>query len=136
MPLNVDLLRSSFQSLAPKGEQLVDRFYTILFSKFPDVKPLFANTTQGEQGKKLLRSLSIVVQNLEKPDVLAPYLQGLGRMHVAFGTREAHYDAVGGCLIQAMAETAGPAWNAPLEKAWVEAYGVVASLMKAGASAR
>jgi hemoglobin-like flavoprotein len=135
MALNVGLLRSSFELVAPKGEQVVDRFYTLLFEKHPSVKPLFANTTQKEQGKKLLRSLSIVVQNLEKPDVLAPYLQGLGRMHVAFGTQEAHYDAVGGCLLQALAETAGPAWNATLESAWAEAYGVVAKLMKDGARA-
>lgn len=134
MALNVKLLRSSFEAVAPKGAQLISRFYALLFDRFPQVKPLFEKTPMAEQEKKLLRSLAVIVGSLEKPELLAPYLQGLGRMHVAYGALPAHYDAVGGCLLSAMAEVAGPLWTSELEAAWREAYGAVASIMLQGAA--
>lgn len=41
MGLNIELLESSFNLVAPKGEALVNRFYERLFKKYPSVKPMF-----------------------------------------------------------------------------------------------
>ena len=43
-PLNSELLESSFKALATQGELLVERFYQVLFNRYPQVKPLFDNT--------------------------------------------------------------------------------------------
>ena len=131
--LNVKLLQDSLKAISHKGDELVATFYDILFSKYPAVRPLFENARMPEQKQKLLRSIVIAVRNLEKPDVLVPYLEGLGRMHVAFGAEAAHYDAVGECLLEALAKTAGPLWNDELKGAWGDAYGAIAGLMKKGA---
>lgn len=133
MALDIPKLRGSFEALAPKGDQLMVRFYELLFAKFPQVKPLFSNASMPEQRAKLLRALALVVKNLEQPGVLVPYLEGLGRMHVAYGAVPGHYDAVGGCLLEALADTAGPIWNDGLKQAWTEAYQAVASIMLKGA---
>ncbi|MBI1750141.1 MAG: flavohemoprotein [Acidobacteria bacterium] len=131
--LKVEVLRESLRAISHKGDELVATFYDILFTKYPQVRPMFDSTRMPEQRAKLLRSLVVIVRNLDKPGYLAPYLQGLGKMHVAYGAQAAHYDAVGECLLQAMAKTAGPMWNDELAQAWADAYAAAAGLMKQGA---
>lgn len=132
--MNVKLLRNSFELLKPQAQALVDRFYAILFERYPRVKPLFAHVTMPEQKTKLVQSLAFVVANLERPDALRDTLGAMGERHVGYGVRDEMYDAVGECLLAAMADVAGPAWSAELQEAWTAAYGAVAGLMKAGAA--
>ena len=46
----------------------------------------------------------------------------------------AYVGAVGLCLLDAMAETAGPLWTDDLTREWSATYGAVATLMKDGAA--
>jgi len=132
--MNVTLIRSSFEALRPQAPALVDRFYAILFQRYPQVKPMFAKTDLPKQKLMLTQALVLLVTNLEKPDILKAYLGILGAKHTGYGARDAHYDAVGECLLAAMAEIAGPLWNDELAAAWAETYGAVASMMKQGAA--
>ena len=129
MALNVQLLRDTFSAITPKADDLAKTFYDTLFERYPGVRPLFENVRFDEQRKKLIRALALVVRNLEKPDYLKAYLGGLGQMHVAYGAEEAHYAAVGECLLAALESIAGSAWNDEVRQAWSDAYGVVAQLM-------
>ena len=134
MGLNVELLRGSFEAVTPMGDKLTARFYELLFERYPQVKPMFANLSMEEQGKKLLASLALIVASLEDGEKLTSYLKELGARHVGYGTQDAHYDAVGECLLVALAETAGDLWNDDLQTAWTDAYAAIASLMTQGAA--
>lgn len=129
LPLNVPLLEETFALLAPRGEELVEDFYARLFEQHPGVQPMFENTDMREQQHKLLGALATVVKTLRKPDELVPVLQELGVRHLEIGAEAAHYDAVGGVLLQSMAAIAGDAWTEEIEQAWAEAYQLVASVM-------
>ncbi len=131
--LNVDLLEASFQAVAPKAEELGERFYDTLFERYPAVAPLFQNVTRKEQEAKLLASISAIVANLRNPEKLGSYLQGLGRRHVGYGAESAHYDAVGAVLLDTLAEVAGDAWTEEMQQAWTDAFGVIKSVMLTGA---
>ena len=133
--MNITLLRTSFQALTPRATELVDRFYAILFERYPQVRPMFGRTNMPEQKNHLVQALVLLVANLEKGDVLKSYLGGLGAKHVRYGVRDEHYAAVGECLLAAMAEIAGPLWTEELCAEWTATYGAVASLMQAGAAA-
>lgn len=133
--MNVSLLRTSFEALRPHAQTLVDRFYAILFERYPQVRPMFAHVDLSKQKQMLIQALALLVANLEKPAVLKDYLGGLGARHAGYGTQDAHYDAVGECLLAAMGEVAGPLWTPDLKKEWAATYGVVASIMKQGAAA-
>lgn len=134
MPLQIGLLEQSFAAVAPKGDELVEVFYKNLFADFPQVRPLFADVRMAEQKKKLLASLQLVVGNLRRPSVLGPALNELGSRHVDYGAQEGHYPAVGQTLLKSLAQVAGDAWNDELDRAWAEAYGVVAQAMIEGAA--
>lgn len=132
--MNANLLRSSFDTLRPQAQALVDRFYALLFERYPQVRPMFARTDLPKQKQMLIQALALLVANLEKPDVLQGFLGQLGSRHASYGVRDEHYDAVGKCLLAAMAETAGPLWTDELAREWSATYGAVASLMKRGAA--
>jgi hemoglobin-like flavoprotein len=85
MALQIALLETSFQTIAPRGEAFVTSFYERLFTRFPETRAFFASTNMKEQRKKLLGALALVIQNLRKPEVLTGALHGLGQRHVAYG---------------------------------------------------
>ena len=85
MTLQIELLESSFQAIAPQGGAFVTAFYERLFTSFPQTRAFFASTDMKEQRKKLLGALALVIQNLRKPEVLTSALQGLGQRHVTYG---------------------------------------------------
>jgi methyl-accepting chemotaxis protein len=135
MDLDVDALETSFDLLAPRGEELVENFYARLFAAAPSVVPLFAGTDMSRQKAKLLATLVLVRKSLRDLDALAPKLRELGERHGAYGAQAAHYPVVGAALIGAMAEMAVDAWRPEYEHAWADAFALVAGAMLEGAAA-
>jgi len=127
----VQRLESSFNLLAPRGPELVDRFYALLFSKHPAVRPMFPSDMRDQKGK-LLASLVLVMKNIRNPEALRQPLIDMGRRHVAYGTEQAHYPVVRDTLVDVMKEMAGSAWNAQLTADWKGAIDFVASVMLEG----
>jgi methyl-accepting chemotaxis protein len=135
MNLNVRALETSFDVVAPRGDELMDEFYTRLFEVAPGVKPLFARTDLKRQKTMLLGTLVLLRKSLRDLSAIVPKLRELGARHVAYGAEPAHYAVVGEVLIAAMATVAGPAWRPEHEQAWGEAFEVVAGAMLDGAEA-
>ncbi len=135
MNLNLEALETSFDLVAPRGDELMDVFYAQLFAAAPAVKPLFAATDLKRQKTMLLGTLVLLRKSLRDLEAIVPKLRDLGARHVAYGAEPEHYPVVGEVLIASMAEIAGPAWTAEYERAWSEAFGIVAGAMIEGAEA-
>jgi hemoglobin-like flavoprotein len=133
MALNVELLESSFAQIKVNSSEVTKRFYTVMFTDYPEVQPLFTNTNMEKQRKQLFQSLIFTVNNLRKPDVLSNALRGLGTRHTRYGVLPQHYPMVGSSLLKAFEATLGTAWTPDVQQAWTEAYEVVAQLMLEGA---
>jgi hemoglobin-like flavoprotein len=132
--MDLQVLRDSFNRLAPRADALAQTFYVTLFERHPDVVPLFDGVQFDDQRRKLVRALALVVRHLEQPDFLRAYLHGLGAIHLAYGVVPAHYDAVGECLLAALAQTAGKSWSAEEDAAWRAAFALISDAMLAGAA--
>jgi hemoglobin-like flavoprotein len=135
MELDLQALETSFDLIAPRGEELMDEFYARLFEAAPAVIPLFAGTDLKRQKAMLLGTLVLLRKSLRNLHAIVPALYELGARHVAYGAQPEHYPVVGEVLIGAMASVAGPAWSAEYEAAWTKAFGVVAGAMIDGANA-
>ncbi|OUR96666.1 hypothetical protein A9Q84_10000 [Halobacteriovorax marinus] len=133
MGLKVKLLRSSFDKVKPMANEFVDNFYENLWSDYPGSKPLFEKVDMKKQKAALIGSLVHIVDNLESPK-LEGYLKGMGARHNNYGTEEEHYGWVGASLLKSFAYFFDDEWDKELNQAWTEAYGVISSLMIAGAS--
>ena len=133
MSIDLEALETSFDLVAPHGDELMDVFYARLFAAAPAVKPLFAGTDLKKQKGMLLATLVLLRKSLRNLEAIVPKLHELGARHVAYGARPEHYPVVGEVLIVSMAEIAGPAWTDEYEQAWSAAFGIVAGAMIEGA---
>jgi hemoglobin-like flavoprotein len=131
--LNLEALETSFDLVAPHGDELMDVFYARLFAAAPAVKPLFAATDLKRQKTMLLGTLVLLRKSLRDLEAIVPKLHELGARHVAYGAQPEHYPVVGEVLLASLAEIAGPAWTAEYEQAWGEALTIVAGAMLEGA---
>jgi hemoglobin-like flavoprotein len=134
MSLDLDALETSFDLVAPRGDELMDRFYDRLFATAPAVRPLFAGTDLRRQKGMLLAALVLLRQSLRDLDSVVPALRKLGARHVAYGAVPEHYPVVGEVLIASMRDVAGDAWRLEYERAWAAAYAVVSGAMLEGAA--
>ncbi|MFP5019260.1 globin domain-containing protein [Pseudonocardia phyllosphaerae] len=130
----VEIIRQSFALVEPQAEELGKHFYSTLFTAAPETRDLFP-VNMEVQRSRLLRALVHVVQMVDQPDDLVPFLQQLGRDHRKFGVLSEHYDAVGQALLSAIQTFAGDAWTPEVENAWVGAYGIVSDAMQQAAAA-
>ena len=134
MHLDLEALETSFDLVAPRGDELMDAFYGRLFATAPAVRPLFAHVDLKRQKTMLLGVLVLLRKSLRDLGPLVPKLRELGARHVAYGAQPEHYPVVGAVLIASLAEVAGDAWSPRYEHAWTTAYGIVAATMLEGAA--
>jgi hemoglobin-like flavoprotein len=134
MSADTAVLEASFDLLAPRGDELVERFYERLFEAAPEVRPLFAGADLVNQRTKLLATLVLLRKSLRDLPAIAPRLRTLGALHVAYGARPDYYPVVAEAMLGAMAEVAGPAWTLPVAAAWTRALNFVAGVMLDGAA--
>ena len=132
MPLDLESLETSFDLVAPRGDELMDVFYGRLFAAAPAVKPLFAHTDIRRQKAMLLSTLVLLRKSLRDLDAIVPKLRALGARHVSYGAEPEHYPVVGEVLIASMAEVGGDDWRPEYTDAWAAAFAVVAGAMLEG----
>lgn len=130
----VRLIRESWAVVEPKQDEVARFFYGMLFSLAPGTRELFAANMEVQRSR-LLKALVHFIQMVDQPDELLPFLQQLGRDHRKFGVVADHYEAVGTALLAAIKRFAGDTWTDTVERAWAEAYTVMASAMTEAAAA-
>lgn len=135
MSLNAPVLRSSLELVASREPQITKRFYEILFTRYPQAKPLFSRNAPERQQKMLQDAIIAVVDHVEDAAWLKDTLTAMGAKHVEYGVTAEMYPWVGECLIATLAEIAAEHWTPPVQAAWTEAFGAISGLMLAGAAA-
>lgn len=83
----IKLVRDSWAQLVPIADQAAQLFYGRLFELDPALKPMFKGD-MVEQGRKLMRMISIAVDNLDKLDDIVPTVQDLGVKHLDYGVKK------------------------------------------------
>ena len=131
-PKQTQIVQRSFLKIAPIAELAADLFYARLFELDPALRPLFKSDMK-RQGMTLMTMLSSAVRGLDNPDALVPVLRSLGRRHVSYGVKEAHYETVGEAFLDTLAHAFGPEFDADTRDAWTAAFALMSSVMKMGA---
>jgi NAD(P)H-flavin reductase/hemoglobin-like flavoprotein len=124
----VRLIRESWACVEPYASSVAEHFYATLFSIAPATRELFPVNMQVQRSR-LLRALVHVVQLVDRPDDLLPFLRQLGRDHRKFGVVASQYEAVGMALLASIKQYARRAWTEEVERAWAEAYTIMARAM-------
>lgn len=130
----VRLIRDTWIQAEPALPEMSQTFYGLLFTLAPDARELFPINVEVRRGK-LMRAIAHVVQMVDRPDDLVPFLNQLGRDYRKFAIQERHYEAMGTAMLAALREQLGPAWTPDVERAWAEGYTIVARSMQEAALA-
>ncbi len=127
-PDQVKLVQQSFAKLAPIADHAAVMFYNRLFEVAPHVKAMFpADLT--EQCRKLMATLSAVVNGLGTLESVLPAASALARRHVSYGAKAEHYPVVGGALLWTLEKGLGDGWTTEVADAWTAAYGTLSGFM-------
>ena len=127
--MDIELLKSSFEAIKPVAKDVVDHFYLDLFRNHPEARELFDSTRMPSQQMALIGSLVFIFDNLEKPEVLKPYLLKMGQRHLDYGVEDHQYQWVAESMINTLKYFFAETWSAELEGSWVEALTFIATTM-------
>jgi hemoglobin-like flavoprotein len=131
-PEQVQLVQNSWEQVVPIADDAAELFYGRLFELDPSLKPLFKGDMK-EQGRKLMKIITMVVRGLQKFDQLKLHVWQLGRRHTAYGVKKSHYQTVATALLWTLEQGLGAAFTPQVKVAWVEAYTIIAGVMQNGA---
>lgn len=121
---------ASFLRVSAHGHNLAVIFYERLFSLDPTLRELFvADLTT--QHRMLTAALKLVVDNLQRPERMVPYLLELGRRHAGYGVRPSHLAAMGQALLDTLSRLDGE-WSEEAAHAWSQAYWHIAQVVQRG----
>ncbi|MGH8729397.1 MAG: globin family protein [Burkholderiales bacterium] len=132
-PREIRLVQSSWTKLLPIQDAAAQFFYGKLFELDPTLEPLFKGD-MAEQRRKLMRMITTAVNGIGRLDEIVPAVQDLGRRHVGYGVKDAHYDTVGAALLWTLEQGLGKDFTPELKQAWSATYGLLAATMKEAAA--
>lgn len=135
MSLDVQTLRSSFDLVVERSPRVTPRFYEILFTRYPQVKPLFSRNAPERQQEMLQQALVAVLDKLEDAPWLTETLRAMGAKHVSYGVEDQMYPWVADSLLATLAEVLGDDCTPQVQRAWTDALNAIAGLMIEGARA-
>ena len=130
---NITLVQTTLAQVQPKADEFAGLFYGRLFEQHPELRSMFT-TDLSQQGAKLMATLQLAVIGLNQPQTILAAVKQLGQRHVGYGVQDDHYYLVGEALLWSLAQTLGNVFTPEVEAAWVEAYSLLAGLMKEAAS--
>lgn len=131
-PDRIALVQRSWRELKPDADMVAATFYGRLFAIEPTLRPLFRHDLKA-QGGKLMAALDFVVEGLPDLPARLAAVQALARRHVGYGVQPADYDRVGEALLWTLCQGLGADAGDERIAAWAEAFGAVATAMKAAA---
>lgn len=130
--LDIQLLRDSFAAVVPIAKEVSDKFYEFLFTDYPEAKTMFENVDMDKQKDHLVKSLSYIVDNLDKETALTEFLKNMGARHSGYGVTPDHYPLVGNTLLKTFAHFFGENWTHELQEQWAAAYNFITITMLEG----
>lgn len=127
----IALVRDTLLPVAKIGDQAGAQFYGRLFELDPELESLFENTDMAVQGRKLMVTVGLAVDALDRLGEIIPSLSELGVKHAAYGVRPEHYEAAGTALIDTLKGALTDDCSPAAEAAWIKTYNLLTTTMAA-----
>jgi hemoglobin-like flavoprotein len=121
-------VKETIPLVGENAEKITTRMYEILFSKYPETKPLFENA-QSDQHKKLAGAIAAFAGNIDNLGALSDAVERMASTHVATNVLPIHYPMVGDSLITAMGDVLGNDLTEDHKQAWIEAYNFLGDIL-------
>lgn len=126
------IVKSTVPLLESGGEALINHFYRMMLSEYPQVRPLFnqAHQASGDQPRALANGVLMYARHIDQLDQLGDLVAKIINKHVALQILPEHYPIVGSCLLRAISEVLGDEIATPeVMGAWGAAYNQLAEIL-------
>lgn len=123
-----NVLRASWSKAVTDPDALARLFYGKLFALAPDTEELF-QTDMAVQGRKLIATLSFVIDNIDDQQVLQTAASELALRHLDYNVSADQYEPVGVALIETLKDLLGSNFDDQAEAAWRETYAALSEHM-------
>lgn len=127
-PEDISRVQNSFVTLALDFDPHATFFYEALFTRAPDLRPLFRDDLAG-QGMKFMTTLQVIVEKLDEEEEITSQYGGLGKTHASIGIQKAHFGPMEEALMDTLRNALGGEFDAATEAAWRRAYAQVSENM-------
>ena len=127
-PDQVKAIQDSFKLVAPISDQAAALFYGRLFEIAPETRALFKIDIH-EQATKLMETLRMTVEALDRFEELVPVLADLGRKHGTHGVQAYQYEKLRSALLWAMGQALGLEFDRETRAAWDQLIATISSVM-------
>ena len=134
MSIQIELLEQTFNYIKPYRNQFISSFYETLCQTSPRIKSLFADLEPETAKNQLWDSLVIVMENLDQPETLNNFLQGLGARLSTYGVFPKDYPRVRDAFFATCKQFLGSEWTTEVKQAWLDAYATFSGMMLDGAN--
>lgn len=125
---DITRIRSNWAKAVTARDILGDIFYENLFEIAPQTRALFPQKID-DQGRKLVETLSWIVDHLDQDAALHEAATALALRHLNYGVDERHYTPVGAALVATLQVGLGDAFSAADQEAWERVYGQLSKKM-------
>lgn len=116
-----DLLRTSWSTAVSDEDTLARLFYRKLFDAAPETEDLF-EADLAIQGRKLVATLSFIIDSLDDDQRLLQAAGDLAIRHVDYNVSADQYAHVGSALIETLRDLLGERFDDQTEAAWLATY--------------
>lgn len=126
-----EIVQATAPAVAEHLNEITQRFYPLMFERYPQVTPLFnqAHQKNGGQPRALAGMILAYVQLRKSPEKARETLEIVVNKHVALDIQPDQYPIVGECLMAAIGEVLGEAVTAEVADAWSAIYQELADLL-------
>ena len=130
-PMQEEIVQATAPVVAEHLDVITQRFYPLMFERYPQVKPLFnqAHQQNGGQPRALAGMILAYVQLRQSPQKARETLEIVVNKHVALDIQPDQYPIVGECLMAAIGEVLGDAVTQEVADAWSALYQELADLL-------
>lgn len=130
-PMQEEIVQVTAPVVAEHLDVITQRFYPLMFERYPQVKPLFnqAHQQNGGQPRALAGMILAYVQLRQSPQKARETLEIVVNKHVALDIQPDQYPIVGECLMAAIGEVLGDAVTPEVADAWSALYQELADLL-------
>lgn len=125
------LIDATAPVVAAHLDAITQRFYPLLFERYPGVASLFnsAHQQSGAQQRALAGAVLAYVQLRQDPARARSVLGTVVEKHISLGIQPDQYPIVGECLMAAIGEELGDALTPEIADAWGALYEELAGLL-------
>jgi hemoglobin-like flavoprotein len=127
-------IHESIESVFRSEPRVAEIFYGLFLNRYPEARPFFENVDLKRQGVLLTMSLMLIEHHyMHRTRVTEDYLRVLGNQHhVRRGIPAALYPPFCECMLAALQQVHGEAWDDELARQWREAIELCSAIMLEG----